>query len=178
MVLDDEGRLMGSISLVDLIAQEQDTLVSTMMRTPHRVLDTLDIQQAVRMIRSQGWTAAAVVNEDEVLMGQLTAEDVVDVSLDDTESTVMNMVGLNEEEDLFSPIVPSAKRRAFWLGLNLMTAFLAAWVIELFESTLQQVVALAVLMPIVASMGGIAGSQTLTLMIRGMALGKVGGSNK
>ena len=85
----------------------------------------------------------------------------------------MHTAGLDEEEDLFAPVFNSAKRRALWLGINLLTAFLAAWTIGLFEATLQQVVALAVLMPIVASMGGIAGSQTLTLMIRGLALEQI-----
>jgi magnesium transporter len=87
------------------------------------------------------------------------------------------MAGLDQEDDLFAPVLPSALRRAFWLGLNLATAFLAAWVIGRFEATLEKVVALAVLMPVVASMGGIAGSQTLTLMIRGLALGQISGSN-
>src|SRR5690606_29599427 len=88
-----------------------------------------------------------------------------------------NMAGLDEEEDLFAPVVPSARRRAVWLGINLLTAFLAAWVIGQFEEALSQVVALAVLMPIVASMGGIAGSQTLTLTIRGLALGQISRTN-
>jgi magnesium transporter len=90
----------------------------------------------------------------------------------------MNMAGLDEEEDLFAPVLPSARRRALWLGINLATAFLASWVIGLFEATLAQVVALAVLMPIVASMGGIAGSQTLTLVIRGLAMGRVSVANR
>jgi magnesium transporter len=85
--------------------------------------------------------------------------------------------GLDEDEDLFSPVPRAARRRAVWLGINLATAFLAAWVIGQFEATLEQVVALAVLMPIVASMGGIAGTQTLTLMVRGLALGQVGFGN-
>ena len=94
-----------------------------------------------------------------------------------SEQSLLRSVGLTEEEDLFAPVLPSARRRAVWLGLNLLTAVLAAWVIGLFEAALTQVVALAILMPIVASMGGIAGSQTLTLVIRGMALGQIGRSN-
>jgi magnesium transporter len=89
----------------------------------------------------------------------------------------MSMAGLDEEEDMFAPVVISSKRRAVWLGINLFTAFLASWVIGLFEATLDQIVALAVLMPIVASMGGIAGSQTLTLVIRGLALRQVNSAN-
>ncbi|MEE9142660.1 MAG: magnesium transporter, partial [Gammaproteobacteria bacterium] len=85
--------------------------------------------------------------------------------------------GLDEEEDMFAPIVKSFRRRTLWLGINLATAFIAAWVVGLFQATIDKVVALAVLMPVVASMGGIAGSQTLTLMIRGLALGQVERSN-
>ena len=85
--------------------------------------------------------------------------------------------GLDEEHDLFAPVLVSAKRRAVWLGVNLFTAFLASWVIGLFEATIDQIVALAVLMPVVASMGGIAGSQTLTLVIRGLALHQISASN-
>jgi magnesium transporter len=93
------------------------------------------------------------------------------------EGQLMASAGMDEDEDLFSPVVKSARNRAVWLGINLLTAFLASWFIGLFEATLQQVVALAVLMPVVASMGGIAGSQTLTLIIRGLALGQVTGAN-
>ena len=89
----------------------------------------------------------------------------------------MRMAGLDEEDDTFAPIVKSARRRAIWLGINLATAFLASWVIGNFQATIEKVVALAVLMPIVASMGGISGSQTLIIVIRGMALGQIGGSN-
>lgn len=89
----------------------------------------------------------------------------------------LSMAGLDEENDIFAPAMLSARRRAVWLGINLATAFLASWVIGLYEATLEKVVALAVLMPIVASMGGIAGSQTLTIMIRGLALGQVGPAN-
>jgi len=102
----------------------------------------------------------------------------VDVIRAEAQHQLMNMAGLNEEEDLFAPVLPSARRRALWLGINLGTAFLASWVIGLFETTLAQLVALAVLMPIVASMGGIAGSQTLTLVIRGLAMGRVSVANR
>jgi magnesium transporter len=104
-------------------------------------------------------------------------DDVVDVIRDEAEHSIYSMAGLDEDDDMFAPVVTSSRRRAVWLGVNLATAFIAAWVVGLFEATLDQVVALAVLMPIVASMGGIAGSQTLTLIIRGLALGKVQDSN-
>src|SRR5690606_1550602 len=96
---------------------------------------------------------------------------------EEADHSFMRMAGLDQEDDIFAPAMLSARRRAVWLGVNLATAFLASWVIGRYEATLAQVVALAVLMPIVASMGGIAGSQTLTIMIRGLALGQVGSSN-
>jgi magnesium transporter len=92
--------------------------------------------------------------------------------------SVMSMAGLTEEEDLFAPVFPSSRRRALWLGINLITAFMASWVVSNFESTLEKVVAIAVLMNIVASMGGIAGTQTLTLVTRGLALGQVSRQNR
>jgi magnesium transporter len=121
--------------------------------------------------------SAPVVDEAGRLLGRITIDDVVDVIREESERSLMQMAGLDEEDDMFAPVVASARRRAVWLGINLLTAFLAAWVIGLFEGTLEKIVALAVLMPIVASMGGIAGSQTLTLVIRGLALGRVESGN-
>ncbi|WVM91107.1 magnesium transporter [Halopseudomonas pachastrellae] len=117
------------------------------------------------------------MDEDGLLLGRITVDDVMDLIREESERTMMNMAGLDDEADMFAPILTSSRRRAVWLGINLVTAFLAAWVIGLFQGTLEQLVALAVLMPIVASMGGIAGSQTLTLVVRGMALGQVEGGN-
>lgn len=102
---------------------------------------------------------------------------MVDVIRDEGDHALMRMAGLDEEDDLFASVFVTSRRRMLWLGVNLATALLASWVIGLFEDTIEKVVALAVLMPVVASMGGIAGSQTLTIMIRGMALGQVGQSN-
>jgi len=111
------------------------------------------------------------------LLGRITIDDVVDVIREEADHSLMSMAGLNEEEDMFAPILTSTRRRSVWLGINLITALLASWVIGQFEGTIEKLVALAVLMPIVASMGGIAGSQTLTLVIRGMALGKITSTN-
>jgi magnesium transporter len=121
--------------------------------------------------------SAPVVDDNGILLGRITIDDVVDVIRTEAEHSIMSMAGLDEDVDIFAPVFTSTRRRAVWLGINLVTAFLAAWVIGLFEGTLQKFVALAVLMPIVASMGGIAGSQTLTLIIRGLALGHVEQSN-
>jgi magnesium transporter len=121
--------------------------------------------------------SAPVINEKNELLGRITIDDVVDVIREDADHSLMSLAGLDEEEDTFAPIRPTAKRRAVWLGINLITAFIASAVIGLFEATIEQVVALAVLMPIVASMGGIAGSQTLTLVIRAMAVGQISSNN-
>ena len=115
--------------------------------------------------------------KDGRLLGRITVDDVVDVIREEADHSVMSMAGLDEDEDMFAGVVTSARRRAIWLSVNLATAFLAANVVGLFEATIEKVVALAVLMPIVASMGGIAGSQTLVLIIRGLALGQIEQSN-
>ena len=121
--------------------------------------------------------SAPVVSEEGRLLGRITIDDVVDVIREDADHSLMSMAGLDEDEDTFAPILKTTRRRAVWLGINLLTAFTASAVIGLFEATIEKVVALAVLMPIVASMGGIAGSQTLTLVIRGMAVGQISGAN-
>jgi magnesium transporter len=121
--------------------------------------------------------SAPVVDEQHKLIGRITIDDVVDVIREEGEHSIMSMAGLSEDDDMFAPVIISAKRRGIWLGINLLTAFLAAAVIGFFENILEQVVALAILITIVPSMGGIAGSQTLTLVIRGLALGQLGSSN-
>jgi Mg/Co/Ni transporter MgtE (contains CBS domain) len=121
--------------------------------------------------------SAPVVNADGRLLGRITIDDVVDVIRASADHSLMSQAGLDEDEDIFAPLSKTVRRRSIWLGINLMTAFLASGVIGLFEATLEQVVALAILMPVVASMGGIAGTQALTIVIRGMALGRVGSAN-
>jgi magnesium transporter len=129
-------------------------------------------------VQNSGYSALPIVDENSILLGRLDIGTASEIVNDYYEGRLMATAGLDEDEDLFSPVRTSAKNRALWLGINLLTAFAAAWFIGLFEATLQQVVALAVLMPVVASMGGIAGSQTLTLIIRGLALGQVNDSNR
>ena len=126
-----------------------------------------------RLFEDHDLISLPVVDDSGRVLGRVTIDDVVDVIREDAEHSVMSRVGLTEEEDLFAPVRQAAARRAVWLGANLATAFLAAWVIGRFEATLDQIVALAILMPIVASMGGIAGTQTLTMVIRGQALGQI-----
>ncbi|MBT1452049.1 magnesium transporter [Glaciecola sp. XM2] len=137
-----------------------------------------DCTSAARIVQRSGFAALPVVDENNKLLGCVDMFIASELVNEYYERQVMSSAGMDEEEDLFSPVRKSAKNRAVWLGINLLTAFLASWFIGLFEATLQQVVALAVLMPVVASMGGIAGSQTLTLIVRGLALGQVTNANR
>lgn len=136
-----------------------------------------DCVDAAMLLQKSGFSALPVVDEQQKLLGRLDITAASELVNEYYEGQLMASAGMDEEEDLFSPVAKSARKRAIWLGINLLTAFLASAFIGLFEATLQQVVALAVLMPVVASMGGIAGSQTLTLIIRGLALGQVSKAN-
>ena len=172
------GRYLGMLSLAKLVTVDPERDVSEVMSTSVEALPAdLSASQVAKRFQDLDLISAPVTDEDGKLLGRITIDDVVDVIRDEAEHSIMSMAGLDEEEDIFAPITRSARRRAVWLGANLFTAFMAAYVVGLFEATLSQVVALAVLMPIVASMGGIGGSQTLTLMIRGLALGQIGFSN-
>ena len=130
------------------------------------------------MFERNDWVSAPVVDSEGRLLGRITIDDVVDVIREDADHSLMSMAGLDEDEDTFAPVFRAAPRRAVWLGINLVTAFIASGVINMFQDTIEKVVALAVLMPIVASMGGIAGTQTLTVLVRGIALGQVGRNNQ
>jgi magnesium transporter len=121
--------------------------------------------------------SAPVVDNENRVVGRITVDDVVDVIRDEAEHSLMGAAGLDEEDDMFAPVVKSAQRRALWLGINLATAFLAASVVDLFQTTLDKIVLLAVLMPVVPSMGGVAGSQSLTIITRAIALGQIDKSN-
>ena len=177
-VVDREGRYLGSLKLSDLLTGDLASLVSDLMDTT-AITIPVDLHESHVAVEFEhhDLVAAAVINSDRQLLGWISVDDVVDVIRDEAEHTVMTMAGLDEEEDMFAPIVQSARRRWVWLGVNLITAFMAAFVLYAFEPTLDQIVATAVLFPIVMSMGGIAGTQTLTLMIRGMATGQVSAGN-
>lgn len=178
LVVDKSQQLLGLLSLVDLVKHPQETQVNQWIDTAITVNDRMDIQEAAALFRSEDIRFAPVVNSFGELVGQLNAEDIMEIIQDDVDSTMKHLAGVSDDEELFAPILRSAKSRSVWLGINLATAILAAVVIGQFEAVLSQVVALAVLMPVVASMGGIAGSQTLTVIIRGMAMGQIGGSNR
>ncbi len=178
MVVDREGIYLGLLPLTTLLTESPAVSVSDIMiRAGEAIRADTPAQGVANLFEHRDLISAPVVNEDGKLLGRITIDDVVDVIRDKADHDFMGMAGLNEEEDIFAPVIASSRRRAVWLGLNLLTALLASWVIGLFGATIEKQVALAVLMPIVASMGGIAGSQTLTLVIRAMALGQVSSSN-
>ncbi len=174
MVVDRQGIYRGTLRLGALIVAVPTRRVSELMQTDIAGIP-VDTEGAdvARIFQDLDLLSAPVVDANNRLIGRITVDDVVDLIRENSDRTMMQMAGLDDEADMFAPVLVSSRRRAVWLGINLLTAFLASWVIGQFQATLSQLVALAVLMPIVASMGGIAGSQTLTLVIRGLALGQV-----
>ncbi|MBI1195201.1 MAG: magnesium transporter [Gammaproteobacteria bacterium] len=177
-VVDRGDRYLGALSLSALLTRPEDQIVAQVMdRGINAIPAHLSEREVASLFEKRDLVSAPVIDEQGKLIGRITVDDVVDVIRDEADHSLMSMAGLDEEDDMFAPVMVSARSRAIWLGINLATAFLASWVIGLFENTLSRFVALAVLMPIVASMGGIAGSQTLTLVIRGLALGRVGSAN-
>ncbi len=177
-VVDRGGRYLGVVSVNRLLTLDPELVIAGAMDTEIRPIEvSASATEVAKQFENLDLVSAPVVNEQGVLVGRITVDDVVDVIRDQAEHSLMSMAGLNEEEDMFAPVTASARRRAVWLGINLITAFIAARVVGIFQASIEEVVALAVLMPVVASMGGIGGSQTLTLMVRSMALGQVGRSN-
>ncbi|MCF6251060.1 MAG: magnesium transporter [Methylococcaceae bacterium] len=178
IVVDRSDHLLGILSLSDVLTNEPHTKVADAMDARARGISyQMPAHEVAMLFEQRQMLSAPVVSENGRLMGRITIDDVVGIIREEADHTIMSMAGLDEEQDMFAPVMTSASRRAVWLGVNLVTAFLASWVIGLFEATLEEIVALAVLMPIVASMGGIAGSQTLTLVVRGLALRQVSHAN-
>ena len=177
-VTDRRDHYLGALYLSDLLTNDPEVQVSDIMRTDIAAMHAhMSDTEVAREFENYDLVSAPVVDEEHKLIGRITVDDVVDVIRDEGEHSLMGMAGLSEEDDMFSPVLVTSRRRGIWLGINLLTAFLAAWVIGFFEDILDQVVALAILITIVPSMGGIAGSQTLTIAIRGLALGQLGSSN-
>jgi magnesium transporter len=177
-VVNRQDILLGTVSLASLLTSNPEVSVAEIMDDEPEAIraDTPD-DEVASMFERYNWLSAPVVDEEHKLVGRITIDDVVDIIREDAEHSMMSMAGLDDDEDTFAPIGQSTKRRSVWLGVNLVTALLAAAVSDLFESTLSQLAVLAILNTIVPSMGGVAGNQTLTLVIRGMALGHVTGSN-
>lgn len=177
-VVDRRDRYIGVLYFSRILANEPEKFVGDIMDDSVEAINatSTDIEVATEF-QNRDLVTAPVVDDAGRLIGQITVDDVVDVIAEQADHDILSMAGLDEEDDMFAPVVTSTQRRAIWLGVNLATAFLAAAVVAIFRPALEEVVILAILMPVVASMGGIAGSQTLTLMIRGLALGRVQDSN-
>ncbi|MCW8943388.1 MAG: magnesium transporter [Sedimenticola sp.] len=178
MVIDDEGLYLGKLDVADVLTSHPDTEVETIMQPEAAtVRDNLSEHDVAALFERRDLISVAVLDSIGNLLGRITIDDIVDVIREESDRALLRSAGLNDEEDMFSPVLPSARRRGVWLGINLITVFVAAWVIGRFEQALDQIVALAILLPIVASMGGIAGSQTLTLTIRALALNQIANAN-
>ena len=177
-VVDRSNRYLGTLHLGAVLTTNPDHTVGEIMETDLAGIPAdAPAHEVATTFERLDLLSAAIVDDNGLLLGRITVDDVLDVIRAESEHSLMGLAGLSEDDDMFAPALTSARRRAVWLMVNLATAFLAAWVIGRFEATIDQLVALAILMPVVASMGGIAGSQTLTIMIRGLAVGHVGPAN-
>ncbi|EEX38221.1 magnesium transporter [Vibrio metschnikovii] len=178
-VIDEESKLIGYLPLATLITTQPDIQVSEVMEDADEAIkvDAKDSDVA-SLFERRNWVSAPVVDEHQHLVGRITIDDVVDVIREDAEHSMMSMAGMNDDEDTFAPVLKSTRKRSIWLGANVLAALTAASVSNMFEATLEQMAAIAVLMTIVPSMGGVAGNQTVALVIRGLALGHIGDSNK
>jgi magnesium transporter len=174
IVVDRDDRYLGTVTLTRLLTEDPDKSVGDILDPDApRISPEISAHDVARLFQDRDLVSAAVVDAHGKLLGRITVDDVVDVISEEAAHEVLSSAGLADEEDVFAGVFPSTRRRLVWLGINLITAFLAAAVVSRFEGTIEKVAALAALMPIVASMGGIAGTQTVTLIIRGIALGQV-----
>lgn len=177
-VVDRTHRLTGTLQLAKILTSDPKLLVRDVMdENTNKLTVLMPDREVAAAFERYNLINAPVVDEDGRLLGRITVDDVVDVIREEADHSVMAPAGLSEEVDIFAPVVRSARDRAVWLGVNLITAVIASWVIGLFEDTIRKVIALAVLMPIVASMGGNAGTQTVTLVVRGLAVGTITDAN-
>ncbi len=177
-VVSRRHQYLGRVPLAALVTHEDSTPINRLIDDEQPAIDVGEgAQEVARRFSDHDWVSAPVVDENNILLGRITIDDVVDIIREQAEHQALGAAGLDEDEDLFSPVKRAVRGRVVWLGINLLTAFLAAAVIGQFDATIEKVVALAVLMPIVAGIGGNAAVQVLTLMVRGIALGQVGSSN-
>lgn len=172
-IVNRHDKYLGGLDITRLLTEEPERTVGETMSGLDGIAPETPAREVAKLFEDRDLVSAPVVSRDGKLLGRITIDDVVDVIREEADHSVLSMAGLNEDEDLFAGVRTTARRRAIWLSINLATAIFAANIVGLFEATIEKVVALAVLMPIVASMGGIAGSQTLVLIIRGLALGQV-----
>lgn len=177
-VVSRRHQYLGRVPLAALVTHEDTTPINRLIDDEQPAIDVGEsAQEVARQFSDHDWVSAPVVDDNNILLGRITIDDVVDIIREQAEHQALGAAGLDEDEDLFSPVKRAVRGRVVWLGINLFTAFMAATVIKQFDVTLEKIVALAVLMPIVAGIGGNAAVQVLTLMVRGLALGQVGASN-
>jgi magnesium transporter len=177
-IVDRYDNYQGVLPINKLLTSQPDTTAWVAMdKQVQAIRADMSAQDVASLFEDRDLISAPVVDNQGKLIGRITVDDVVDVIREEAEHSVRSAAGLDEEDDLFAPVISSSKRRAIWLGTNLLTALFASSIIGQFQNTIDAFVALAVLMPIVASMGGIAGTQTLTLVTRAIALGQLSSSN-
>lgn len=178
VVVSRNDRYVGILPIRTILVTDPNVSVREMMVTSREPIPAnMPASEVARKFERNDWISAPVVDDEGKLLGRITIDDIVDVIREEADHSLTSLARIGEE-DTFAPALQAAPRRAIWLGINLLTAFLAAGVINMFQGTIEKVVALAVLMPIVASMGGIAGTQTLTVLIRAMALGQINRRNQ
>lgn len=177
-VVDECSRYKGILRIFELVRNPTDTPVATVMEDAAATIHHhMSVGEVARLFDDFEILRAPVVDDDDTLLGHIVADDVIDVMRREARTIENSAARLPRNESLFSPVIASTKRRGVWLGVNLLAAFLASFMLNLFEGTLEKIIALAILLPVVMSMGGIAGSQTLTLVVRGVATGQFGQSN-
>lgn len=174
-VVDREEHLRGILTLEQLLTNDPETLVSSLMRTETIISFEPgdDADDAAQAFERYDLISAPVVDSEKRVIGRLTVTDVVDYIREETEHEILSNAGLREEEDIFAPVWHSVKNRWGWLAINMVTAIIASRVIGAFEGSIEKLVALAALMPIVAGIGGNSGNQTITMIVRAIAMGQV-----
>ena len=175
-VVNNENTYLGELSISQIITSKPSMMVREIMETEISPIDyDIDDKEVATIFERNDLISSSVIDKDGKLIGRITIDDVVDVIREDADQNLLGMAGV--AEDTFAPPGRAAKSRVFWLSLNLITAFIAAATINLFQDIIDKIVYLAVLMPIVASMGGVAATQTLTIVLRGLTLEQINTSN-
>ena len=175
-VVNDSNEYLGELSISKVITSNPSLVVREIMETEITPINVnLDDKEVATLFERNDWISSSVIDEDNKLIGRITIDDVVDVIREDADQNLLGMAGI--AEDTFAPPGRAAKSRVLWLSLNLITAFIAASTINIFQDVIDKFVYLAILMPIVASMGGVAATQTLTIVLRGLTLEQINSSN-
>jgi len=177
-VVDRKDHFIGAVSIASIVTAKPETIVSNLINDEIQAIPVeMEETNVAQLFERHDWFSAPVIDADGRLLGRITIDDVIDIIREEAEHSMMSMAGLGDEADTFAPVFKSTQQRSIWLGVNLVTALMAVAVTSMFDGIISQLTILAILNSLVPSMGGVAGNQTLTLVIRGMALGHVGDSN-